>query len=329
MQKKTNNLSFKIYIFVLIAVMITVVPLSIILGYDQYHFPADSLSNYPDTQWICDQLALKFSVDENGMIFGEYKVQDKTMALDVIAHPSDSGHANYIKCTGADGKIELSCFYRNISEGVFYATIVFTGTSVDLGSAKSVPYKFESQNGSSNISPVQAQKDGYTWDSHFITGLCLALACVMLLLLGRKMNTLQGRHIQHTDPYVLKIGKKYRFWAVFLTAFSVIIIACQLLLTAIPFAVFVQWIFSKNTSWSDFEMVAIAVVDRLYIVIPLCVISCLVSLAGKMLNIKAKKFGCNAKILRITEVINVVTYQVSVVICWFMGLNTIAYIITM
>lgn len=329
MQKMKRNISVKLCVFVLIAVMIFVVPLSMILAYDQHHFPADSLSNYPDTQWVCDKLALKFSVDENGMIVGEYKVKDETIALDVIAHPSDTGHANNIECTGTDRKITLTCFYRNISEGVFYATIVSTGTSVDLGSIDSVPYKFERQGDSYNSSTVQAQKDGYTQDSHFITGLCVAIVCVMTLLLGRKMNALQGQYVKHTDLDVLTTGKKYRFWAVFLTVFCVMIMACQLLLTAIPFAVFVQWIFSKNTSWSDFEMVAIAVVNSLYTVILLCVLNCLGSLAGKMRAIKAKKFGCNTKILRITDVINVVTYQTSVVICWFVGLNTIVYIITM
>lgn len=326
MQKIKINISIKFLVFALISVMIFVAPLSIILGYDQHHFPEDSLSNYPDTQWICDKLALKFSVDENGTILGEYKAQNQTITLDVIAHPSDSGHANNIECTGADGKIELTCFYRNVSEGKFYATIVSASTSIDLCATESVPYKFEMQDGNSNISTVQVQKDSYMQGSHFITALCVAIICVLLLLLGRKMNALQGKHIKHTDLDVLKTGKKCRLETVFLTVFCVILIVYQLLLTAIPFVVFMQWIFSKNTSWSDFEMVAIAVVKNLYIILPLCVINCLCSLAGKMRGIKAKKFGCNTKILRLTDALGIVTYTASAIICWFVGLNTIAYI---
>ena len=327
MCKMRTNLSLKFYVFFLVAIMILTVPLSIILGYDQYHFPADSLSNHPGTQWICEQLALKFSVDENGMIFGEYTGEDKTIVLDVISHPSDSGHANHIKCTGDNGEIELTCFYRNISKGMFYAIIEFTGTSAVVNDAKSVPYKFERQGDSHNISPVQLQKDGYTQESHLITGLCVGLICVTLLLLERKMNALQSPYIKHTDPCVLKTGKKYRFLTVFLTAFSVMITVFQLLMVTIPFTVLVKWIFSKNTSWLDFEMVAIAVVNKLYIILPMCVLGCLCSLAIKLCGIKARKFGCNTKILRLADVISLVTYQTSVIICWFMGLNTIAYII--
>ena len=136
-------------ILIIISVVLLCILLYGLVTYEVYHFPSDSLSNYPGTQWKCDKLGLELFVDEAGAVSGSYKDGSETISLDdVIARASTTFHSNYIQFFVQDKTVFLHCFYTKIDDGVFYVIIDADESTLDLNVIPEiVPYKFEKQAG--------------------------------------------------------------------------------------------------------------------------------------------------------------------------------------
>lgn len=132
----------------LIAICYTVLLLFLVSCpiYQSYHFPRNTLSNYPSTHWQCEKLGLELYVDEDGNISGFLNTDSKVISLEVMDHSSTTFHSNYIHCIDSNSNIQmiyLHCFYKSIDDGKFYVIVESSKTTFDLPIIPDeIPYKF-------------------------------------------------------------------------------------------------------------------------------------------------------------------------------------------
>lgn len=149
MKRKKAKIPVGITILLIIVIFVLLALCVLILPYVVLHFPSDSLTNYPGTEWKCDKLGIELVVDEYGNISGNREIESGVISLDVFAHSSTTWHTNYIICVNSADETQilyLDGYYSNIEDGVLYVTIYSKKTTVDLGAfAGWLPYKFVKQ----------------------------------------------------------------------------------------------------------------------------------------------------------------------------------------
>lgn len=146
MKGKKTNLPVGIKILLIILAAGLLVQGGYILIFFAYHYPSDSLTNYPGTEWRCDKLGIDLVVDDDGNITGSYETETGVISLNVIARSSTSWHTNYIVCVDSTDDtqiIYLHGFYRLVEDGLLYVTIYSKQTTVDMDAVTEwMPYKF-------------------------------------------------------------------------------------------------------------------------------------------------------------------------------------------
>ena len=131
--------------FIIIVVLLLCVVLYCLSIYEVFHFPRDSIANYPNTQWRCDELGLEVSVDKDGNVLCNYNKGSDCIALDVFAMSSTTWHSNFIVLSTEKGHVYLHCFYSNIQNGIFYSKIEPDESTLDLSGVQiNRLYKFTS-----------------------------------------------------------------------------------------------------------------------------------------------------------------------------------------
>ena len=109
-----------------------------------YLVQSNSLSNYPNSHWKCEQLGVELFVNAKGKLSGTYTDGFDLIPLDVTnRNPSFNNH---IECYAGDKLLYFDCFYENIDNGVFYVTISSSESTLCIDAIPDeVPYTFVKQ----------------------------------------------------------------------------------------------------------------------------------------------------------------------------------------
>ena len=124
---KRFGIGFAIVFGILILILITEV------SKDSPAKHPDSISNYPNTHWYCDELGLGLYVDSQGSVTASFDDDAIDVPYNVVESRFSKRFDNtlyfYLNDNSQDF-VMMTCFYRNLANGEFSVTIKDWDTSI-------------------------------------------------------------------------------------------------------------------------------------------------------------------------------------------------------